>query len=118
MELWRGNTKGSVSVPVTITDGTDGVFKAAKTSFDFSDGESVAKLDFNYPDINAFGGETYTITLAVAEEVLSPSGIGEMKISAKRKLTPVKVGTGKYYSDWYEKEWEQDPHIADLWDGN
>ena len=109
IELWRGNTDGPVSVPVTIEDGTGGVFKPAKQQFDFADGESVATLDFTYPDINAFGGETYEITVTISDEnQVSPSGIDQVTIKAQRQLTRVKVGTGTYYSDWYEEEWPQD----------
>ena len=113
VDLWRGNTKGAVSIPVQVEDKTDGVFKLAKSSFDFADGEGVAHLDITYPDINAFGGETYKLTLSVDENQLSPSGIGEMTVSATRKLTPKFVGTGIYYSDWYEEEWEQDLYTTE-----
>ena len=108
VSLNRGNTKGAASVPFTFTDGTDGVFTPAKTTFDFADGEAVATVDITYPDINAFGGEIYEMVLTVAEEQLSPSGIGELSIQAQRKLTPKLLGTGTYYSDWYEESWEQE----------
>lgn len=108
VQLNRGKTSGSLSVPVTITDMTEGVFKPSKSSFDFADGSGVAYMDFTYPDINAFGGETYKVVLSVDESMVSPSGISEMTIQAKRKLTRVKVGTGTYYSDWSEEEWQQD----------
>ena len=109
VELWRGNTKGAASIPVQIEDKTGGVFKAAKNSFDFADGENIAKLDFNYPDINAFGGEVYSLVIKIADEdQVSPSGIDELTVTAQRKLTRKFVGTGIYYSDWYEEEWEQD----------
>ena len=112
VQLYRGNTKGSVSIPVTITDKTSGVFTPSKSSFDFADGESVATLDFTYPDINAFGGETYSVVLSVDEAQVSPSGFSEMTVKANRKLTRVKVGTGTYYSDWYEEEWPQDVYTT------
>ena len=108
VELWRGNTNGSVSIPVTITDGTGGVFKAAKSQFDFADGQGVATIDFTYPDINAFGGEVYNITVAVSDEnQVSPSGYGSVKIKAQRKLTRKLLGTGTWYSDFWEEEWDQ-----------
>ena len=113
VDLWRGNTQGAVSIPVTIEDKTGGVFKPAKSTFDFADGEGIAHLDITYPDINAFGGETYKLTLSVDENQLSPAGIGEMTVSATRKLTPKFVGTGIYYSDWYEEEWEQDLYTTE-----
>jgi hypothetical protein len=109
VELWRGNTKGAASIAFEVEDKTDGVFKPAKNTFDFADGEAVAKLDITYPDINAFGGEVYEMTLKIADEKqVSPSGIDEITVSAQRKLTRKFVGTGVYYSDWYEEEWEQD----------
>lgn len=107
VELWRGTTAGALSVPVQITDGTDGLFKPAKQSFDFAAGEAVATLDFVY-DINELGGDNYSITLEVDPEQVSPAGIDKMTVSASRKLTRVFLGTGLYYSDWYEEEWPQD----------
>ena len=109
VELWRGNTQGAASVAVDIEDGTGGVFTPSKRSFDFAAGEGKATIDFTYPDLNAFGGETYKIKLTVSDPAqLSPSAIGEMTIQATRKLTPVYLGTGVFYSDFYEEEWEQD----------
>jgi hypothetical protein len=113
VDLWRGNTKGAASIPVTVEDQTGGVFTPAKSAFEFADGEGVAHLDITYPDIKAFGGETYKLVLTVDEEQLSPSGIGKMTVSATRKLTPKYVGTGIYYSDWYEEEWEQDLYTTE-----
>ena len=113
VDLWRGNTQGAVSIPVTIDDKTGGVFKPAKSSFDFADGEGIAHLDITYPDINAFGGETYKLTLSVDDNQVSPAGISSMTVSATRKLTPKFVGTGIYYSDWYEEEWEQDLYTTE-----
>ena len=109
VELWRGNTNGAASVAVDIEDQTGGVFTPSKQTFDFADGQAVATLDFTYPDINAFGGETYKVVLSIADpDQVSPAGIDKMTVSAQRKLTPKYIGTGIYYSDWYEEEWEQD----------
>ena len=114
VDLWRGNTKGAASIPVEIDDQTGGVFTPSKTTFDFADGQGVASIDFTYPDINAFGGETYKIVLSIPDEdQLSPSAIDEMTITASRKLTPKYVGTGIWYSDWYEDEWEQDLYTTE-----
>ena len=114
VEMWRGNTQSAASVAVDIEDGTGGVFTPSKSSFDFAAGEAVATIDFTYPDINAFGGETYTIKLTVSDpNQLSPAANGEMTIQATRKLTPKYVGTGIYYSDWYEEEWEQDLYTTE-----
>lgn len=113
VELWRGNTNGSVSVPVTVTGG-EGIFTPSKTSFDFVDGQSIATIDLNYPDINDFGGETYKITVSLSDEsMVSPSGYEAVTISAQRKLTRKFLGTGIYYSDWYEAEWEQDLYTTE-----
>ena len=115
VQLWRGNTKGAASVAVDIEDGTGGVFTPAKSTFDFADGEAVATLDFTYPDINAFGGETYEIVLTIADpEKVSPSGIDEMTVSATRKLTRKFVGTGVFHSGYFdEEEWEQDIYTTE-----
>ena len=114
VELWRGNTKGATSIAVDIEDDTDGVFTPAKNSFDFADGEAVATLDFTYPDINAFGGEIYKITIAIADpDQVSPSGINEITISAQRKLTRKYLGTGTFYSAFHDDEWEQDIYTTE-----
>ena len=114
VELWRGNTQGAASVAVDIEDGTGGVFTPSKHSFDFAAGEAKATIDFTYPDINAFGGEVYEIKLTVSDpNQLSPAAISEMTIQASRKLTPVFVGTGVYYSDFYEEAWEQDIYTTE-----
>lgn len=107
--LYRGNTNGAVSVPVKITDGTDGVFTASKSTFDFADGENAAVIEFTYPDLKAFGGESYNIEIEVInEEQVSPSGIGKCTVDASRKLTMKSLGEGVYYSDWYEESWPQE----------
>lgn len=108
--LYRGNTKGEASVPVKITDGTDGVFTASKSTFDFADGENAAVIEFTYPDINAFGGETYEIKIDVInEDQVSPSGISSCVVEATRKLTLVELGTGIFDDPvLFEDKWEQD----------
>jgi hypothetical protein len=114
VDLWRGNTKGAASIAFEVDDKTGGVFKPAKNTFDFADGQGIASLDITYPDINAFGGETYKLTLKIADaDQVSPSGYDEITVSATRKLTPKYVGTGTYYSDWYEEEWEQDLYTTE-----
>lgn len=109
VDLWRGNTKGAASIAVDIDDQTGGVFTPAKRTFDFADGQAVASMDFTYPDINKFGGEVYKIVLKVSDDSqVSPSGYDKLTITAQRKLTPKFIGTGVFYSDFWEEEWEQD----------
>jgi hypothetical protein len=114
VQLNRGNTKGALSVPFQFSDGTEGVFKPAKNTFDFADGEGVASVDITYPDINAFGGEKYEMVLTVDEAQVSPSGNAELKVSAKRVLTRKFLGTGTFVSGWFEGEsWEQDIYTTE-----
>lgn len=108
VELWRGNTKGAASVPVTITNNTNGVFTPEKEQFDFVDGESSAYLIFSYPDITQFGGEKYQIVLTIDDEMVSPSGTEKMTITAQRKLTYNSVGTGTFTSEFFEDSWQQE----------
>ena len=109
VQLNRGNTKGAVSIPFTFTDGTDGVFKPAKNSFDFADGEGVAYVDIKYDDINNLGGGVYEMELEVPGDQVSPSGIATLAVSAQRLLTPKFIGTGVFYSlSLFEQSWEQD----------
>ena len=113
--LNRGNTKGAVSIPITVVeDKTDGLFKPAKNTFDFADGEAVATLDIKYPDINQFGGETYEMTIAIEDESqVSPAGYSEVEITAQRQLTYKLVGSGTFYSvSLFEDQWEQDVYTT------
>ena len=106
--LNRGNTKGAASVPFTFKSEAE-VFTPSKTTFDFADGEATATVDINYPDINAFGSEKYEMTIEVDETQISPSGIGELKITASRKLTPVLRGKGTFGSVYViGKDWDQE----------
>lgn len=108
VEMWRGNTKGAASVPVTITNNTGGVFTPEKQQFDFADGESVAYLTFSYPSIANFGGEKYQIILEIVGDVASPSAVKKMTVSAQRKLTYKSLGTGTFSSEFFEEEWPQE----------
>lgn len=114
VEMWRGNTKGAVSVPVTITDKTNGVFTPEKNQFDFADGESKAYLAFSYPDLTAFGGEKYEIEITITDEnQVSPNGKATIKVSAQRKLTFKSIGKGIFTSEFYGGPWEQEVQKAE-----
>jgi len=108
VEMWRGNTKGAASVPVTITDKTNGIFSPEKEKFDFADGENKAYMTFSYPDINQFAGEKYQIELTIGEEDVSPGGISKVTISAQRKLTFQSLGMGTFTSEFFEESWPQE----------
>ena len=104
VEMWRGNTTGSVSVPVTIENNTGGVFTPEKEQFDFADGESKAFLTFTYPDLNDFGGERYEINLSITDEdQLSPSGRESLSIVAQRRLTYSPIGTDTFTTEFFEE---------------
>ena len=108
VELWRGNTSGSLSVPVTISGATS-YFTPNKNQFDFADGESKAPLTFSYDDLNNFAGESYSIKVEITDESqLSPSGKGVLNITTQRKLTFQPVGTGTFNSMFFEEAWSQD----------
>lgn len=108
LEMWRGNTKGAVSVPVTITNTTGGVFTPEKSKFDFADGENKAYLKFTYPNINNFGGEKYSITVAITDNnQVSYGGYKTIKITAQRKLTFQTLGIGSFTSEFFEETWPQ-----------
>lgn len=112
VEMVRGNIKGDVSIPVEITDYTEGVFTPEKSSFDFKDGENKAYLAFSYPSIENFGGETYEIDIKIAESALghlSPNGIEVVTVQATRQLTEVSLGVGHFVDPvLYESEWDQE----------
>lgn len=108
IEMWRGNTKGAVSVPVAITNNTGGVFTPQKATFDFADGESKAYLKFTYPSINNFGGEKYTMSVAITNaNQVSYGGYKTLNITAQRKLTFQTLGIGLFTSEFFEDAWPQ-----------
>lgn len=108
VELWRGNTSGTVSVPVTIENNTNDVFTPEKEQFDFADGENKAYITFNYPDLNDFGGERYEIKLSITDEdQVSPSGRSSVSIVAQRRLTYTTIGTGTFTTEFFGESWPQ-----------
>ncbi len=93
------------------------MFKPSKPNFDFADGESVATIDFTYPDINDFGGEIFQIVLTVADpDMVSPAGHDQLTIKAQRKLTRKFLGTGTFYSGFYEEEAPNYYILPDCWE--
>lgn len=113
VEMVRGNANGNVSIPVEITDYTDGVFKPEKTTFDFQDGETSAFLTFTYPSLEAFGGETYSIDIEIVDEEaleqLALTGIEYVSVFATRYLTGINLGEG-FLDDpiLMEDAWDQE----------
>ena len=113
VELNRVVTTDALTVPVTITDATGGLFTPAKNQFDFAAGESKATLDLTYTDIANFDfGVKYKVTIKLNPgadaDIVSPSGYDEVEVVASRKMTKVSKGIGKYYSDFFEEEWDQE----------
>lgn len=112
VELWRGNTKGALSVPVVITGSTN-VFAPKASSFEFTDGSNTAYLTFSYADINNFAGETYSIKLQISDpEQIAISGNGTLSLSIQRKLTFKLHSSGVFYSEFFEEAWDQDLYKA------
>ena len=113
VELNRVVTTDALTVPVTITDATGGLFTPAKNQFDFAAGEAKATLDLTYTDIADFEfGKKYKVTIALNPaadaDIVSPSGYDEVEVVASRKMTKVSKGMGTYYSDFFEEEWAQE----------
>ncbi|MFA5642471.1 MAG: hypothetical protein WC945_07080 [Bacteroidales bacterium] len=108
VEMWRGNTQGAVSVPITVSGSTD-VFTPEKNQFDFSDGEAIAYLKFSYPSIDNFGGEAYKINIEISNaEDVSPGGRSSIEVTAQRKLTFELQGEGSFTSEIFGSSWPQE----------
>ena len=107
VEMWRGNTNSAVSVPVTITGATS-TFTPEKSQFDFAAGENKAYLKFTYDNLNNFGGETYNISITITDpEHVSYGGTKTLAVSAQRRLTFQSLGTGYFYSEFFDEGWPQ-----------
>lgn len=110
IEMWRGNSSGALSVPVIFTMEGD-TFTPQSDEFHFNDGESIAYLQFDYDDINNFEGETYTISVTVADpRQVSIAGINGVKVTLNRKFTYLPYAKGTFYSEilyyGFEEEYE------------
>ncbi len=109
--LFRGNSNQAVSVPVTITGG-EGIYTPDKTAFEFAAGENVAYINFQF-NMSALGGKPEAIAVEVTNpDMVAPNGITKTSFTLVRQLTYEKIGTGTYYSDWYEQSWPQDIYKA------
>jgi len=108
VEMVRGNVKGTVSIPVEITDDSEGVFTPAKKTFDFKDGENRAYIEFSYPSIEDFGGETYEINLTITDEKalqqIAITGINEVSVKVQRQLTKTLYGKVALASEWFGED--------------
>ncbi|MFA5713257.1 MAG: hypothetical protein WC960_03670 [Bacteroidales bacterium] len=112
IELYRGNSLGALTVPVII-DMTGDEFTPTDDKFIFADGENKAYLQFDYNSIDNFGGESYAITVTVADpDQLSISGVGEVKMSVSRKLTYKLYATGTFYSEIIEYGFDGPPSVS------
>lgn len=108
VEMWRGNTKSAVSVPVTIT-GTEGMFTPNKQAFEFAAGENKAIITFSYESLNSFGGKPYNIKITITDDAnVSKGGNKAITVTAQRKLTFQSLGTGTFTSEFFEEAWPQE----------
>ena len=101
-----------INVNVTFAEGEESLFTVTGTSFNSVDefnraiiviNYDIEKLDFNVP---------YTITLTLSEQPDYPftggaSFVTTTRVNITRPLTFTNLGTGLYFSDWWEEEWPQ-----------
>lgn len=109
--MYRANTKGTATVNVTITGG-EGVFTPSATAFTFADGENVAWLNLAF-DYESLSAKPSTIVFEMDDaENCAFTGISKTSVTLQRKLTWELVGTGYYYTDFFEEGWDQDVYKA------
>ncbi|MFV0417540.1 MAG: hypothetical protein ACK5KT_02250 [Dysgonomonas sp.] len=130
VKVYRGNTKGTVEVPLKLTfaegaDLTPG-FKLKSNSVIFQDGSNVADAVIEY-DFEKLGvTDVYVMTLALANEdqfALYADGdnaaFSSIDVSVNRRLTFVSIGDGTFISEFFsdddgnEDSWTVDVQVAE-----
>ena len=108
--VYRGATadKATIAVTAEMSQATEAIFHLTTSTVTFAAGETVAYAELNFGTIDNLGATNkYAIQLSLAEELLSPSGEGTIKIQAQRQLTWESIGTGIYTSQLFNQSWEQ-----------
>jgi hypothetical protein len=99
--VYRGNASSDAQVPVTITDAS-GLFTLATSNVSFTKGSYQATVDVNYTYTSLDPTKTYSITLNLDKNSLSPSAQGTMTCKVKMVLDWEVVGKGMYKSKFLD----------------
>lgn len=110
VEIVRVDASSDANVNVTLElDKTvpAGTFQLKSSTVSFKAGEYSANATITYADINLLSPIVkYKMTLALSDDVLSPSKKGKMAITASRKLTYAPAGNSVIVSEAFGDTWE------------
>ncbi len=115
--VYRNTTTGTSTVTISIeavSENAENLFSLVTPTVTFEDGKSIAEAVVSYKDINLLGAaDVYQFSLNFDETEASPSGLNSIEISAQRKLTFNKVGTGIFSTNFFGNE-DGTPYLMDI----
>lgn len=109
--VYRSNKNTEASTNISLDEATiaEGIFSLSNSTVTFAKGESVGYAELKFGSIDNLGATNkYEMVLTINNEAqLSPSQLGQIKVSAQRKLTWESFGTGVYFSEIFGDSWSQ-----------
>ncbi len=106
--MYRGNTKGAATVPISISGTGTTQLTLASNSVTFNDGEGSAYATLNYNFAAIPPATKYIVTLTITDAtMISQSKVSAIRVEAQLPLNYVSFGTGTYESGFYEESWAQ-----------
>ncbi len=109
--VYRGISSGDVTLTVSAESEHSDVL-TLPSEVKFTDGQNVAyaQIGFNIDDLEA--GQEYSVSIAIEESKLSPSGTDIITVNISRKLTFELLGTGVWQSQLFGQAWYQPVYKA------
>lgn len=106
--VYRNTTAGISTVEIslgTVSENTEGLFSLVTPTVTFEDGKSTAEAIVSYKDLNLLGvTDVYRFSLNFDESKTSPSQLNSIEVSAQRRLTFNKTGTGTFSTSFFGNE--------------
>lgn len=98
--VYRVNTAGELTVPLTITMGEGSIYTPAAQQVTFPNGSNTANLVFNYNPADVVFGDYYDITVAIGGEGnVTDYGISTYSFKAGKTAWVDMNGTAQYRED-------------------
>jgi hypothetical protein len=108
----RANASQAATVPLTFSTSAPTIFSSV-SSASFEAGQSEVKIPVNYDFSKMTPGTSYNFKFTIADADKSFGAAPVITVTGSMKITWVKVGSGLFYSEWFDEEWDTDLYMAE-----
>lgn len=95
--ITRSDSKGAATLPVSV-EFSDNTVLSGGSDVAFADGQSTGDYVIALGDLTV--GKKYTVTLSIAEDVLSASGIQKSTVTITKSYSWAPAGSVQFYCGW------------------